>query len=85
MNIPGPGIESKLQLQPTPQLQQCWILLATAGTPRFYFKCHLANQNHNEIPPYFHPPERLSPKRQQITILVRMWKKGNTCTLLVGM
>ena len=26
MEIPRPGIESELQLQPTPQLWQCWIL-----------------------------------------------------------
>ena len=26
MDISGPGIKSKPQLQPTPQLQQCWIL-----------------------------------------------------------
>ena len=26
MEVPGPGIKSKLQLQCTPQPQQCWIL-----------------------------------------------------------
>ena len=33
MEVPGPGIESELKLQPTPQLQQCWILdpLSLAG------------------------------------------------------
>ena len=25
MEVPRPGIESQLQLQPMPQLQQCWI------------------------------------------------------------
>ena len=27
MEIPRPGIESELYLQPMPQLQQCWVLL----------------------------------------------------------
>ena len=26
MDVPGPGIESELELRPMPQLQQCWIL-----------------------------------------------------------
>ena len=26
MEVPGPGIRSKLQLQPIPQLRPCWIL-----------------------------------------------------------
>ena len=26
MGVPGPGIESELELQPAPQLQQHWIL-----------------------------------------------------------
>jgi len=35
MEVPGPRIESELQLQRTPQLQQHWILnpLCQAGDP----------------------------------------------------
>lgn len=35
MKVPGPRTESVPQLQPTPQLWQCWILnpLRKSGTP----------------------------------------------------
>ena len=42
------------------------------------------NQNHNEISPHTCQKEWLSSKRTQ-QMSARMWKKGNPCSLLVGM
>ena len=41
-----------------------------------------ATQNHNEISP--HTSQNLSSKDSKEQILVRMWRKGNACVLLVG-
>jgi hypothetical protein len=43
-----------------------------------------ANQNHTKIPP--HPCwNSYHQKHHQQQVLVRMWRKRNPCTLLVGM
>ena len=42
-----------------------------------------ANQNHREITP--HTIRMAVIKRPQISNLVRMWRKGNLCVLLVEM
>ena len=41
MDVPGPGIESKSQLRPMPQLWQCWILnpLLHRGNSMSSFLC----------------------------------------------
>ena len=41
-----------------------------------------ANKNHNEISP--HTSQNLSPKDSRKQVLVRMWRKGTVCILLVG-
>ena len=43
-----------------------------------------ANQNHNEVP--FHASQNgCYPKVYKQQMLVRVWRKGNSLTLLVGM
>ena len=41
-----------------------------------------ASQNHNEISP--HTSQNLSPKDNDEQVLMRMWRKGTACILLVG-
>ena len=43
--VPGPGIQSKLQLQPKLQLRQCWIL----NPP-----CQAGEQTRSPVPPRHH-------------------------------
>ena len=52
MEVPGRGIRSKLQLQPMPQLQQCWILnpLCRSGNSgRFLFLKAFSGCSVNEV------------------------------------
>jgi len=41
-----------------------------------------ANKNHSETSP--HTSQNLSPKDSKKQVLVRMWRKGTVCILLVG-